>query len=58
MRLLGFAYLGGYIVLNGVASFLQKFTMDKLTRYQINFLVAVGMAVTAAPTLSESWRRP
>lgn len=47
----GFAFLLGYIVLVGVASFLQKFTMKELTPYQINFLMAIGMAVTAAPAL-------
>jgi drug/metabolite transporter (DMT)-like permease len=51
MKSLGFAYLGGYILLVGVASFLQKFTMDRLTPYQINFLMAIGMAVTAIPAL-------
>jgi drug/metabolite transporter (DMT)-like permease len=51
MKTLGFAYLGGYILLVGVASFLQKFTMNKLTPYQINFLMAIGMGVTAVPAL-------
>ncbi|HJT79951.1 MAG TPA: DMT family transporter [Chthoniobacterales bacterium] len=47
----GFAYLAGYIVLVGVASFLQKFTMKELSPYQVNFLMAIGMAVTAIPAL-------
>jgi len=47
----GFAFLGGYIVLVGVASFLQKFTMKELNPYQINFLMAIGMAITAIPAL-------
>jgi len=47
----GFAFLLGYIVLVGVASFLQKFSMKQLTPYQINFLMAVGMLITAVPAL-------
>jgi drug/metabolite transporter (DMT)-like permease len=47
----GFAYLLGYIVLVGVASFLQKFGMKQLNPYQINFLMALGMLVTAVPAL-------
>jgi drug/metabolite transporter (DMT)-like permease len=47
----GVAFLLGYILLVGVASFLQKFTMKELTPYQINFLMAIGMVVTATPAL-------
>lgn len=47
----GFAFLLGYIVLVGVASFLQKLGMKQLNPYQINFLMAVGMLVTAVPAL-------
>jgi drug/metabolite transporter (DMT)-like permease len=49
--LTGFAFLAGYIVMVGVASFLQKFGMKQLNPYQINFLMAVGMFVTAIPAL-------
>ena len=49
--LTGFAFLAGYVVLVGVASFLQKFGMKQLNPYQINFLMAVGMLVTAVPAL-------
>jgi drug/metabolite transporter (DMT)-like permease len=49
--LTGFAFLLGYVVLVGVASFLQKFGMKQLNPYQINFLMAVGMLVTAVPAL-------
>src|SRR2546429_8657785 len=49
--LTGFAFLAGYIVLVGVASFLQKFSMKQLSPYQINFLMALGMLVTAVPAL-------
>jgi drug/metabolite transporter (DMT)-like permease len=49
--LTGYAFLLGYIVMVGVASFLQKFGMKQLNPYQINFLMAVGMLVTAVPAL-------
>jgi drug/metabolite transporter (DMT)-like permease len=47
----GLAFLAGYIVFVGVASFLQKFSMKQLNPYQVNFLMAIGMAVTAVPAL-------
>jgi|SRR5215831_729148 len=47
----GFAFLFGYIVLVGTASFLSKFSMKQLNPYQVNFRMAIGMAVTAAPAL-------
>jgi drug/metabolite transporter (DMT)-like permease len=49
--LTGFAFLAGYVVMVGMASFLQKFGMKQLNPYQINFLMAVGMLVTAVPAL-------
>src|SRR5436305_14108085 len=49
--LCGIAVLAGYIVLVGVASFLQKFSMKQLNPYQINFFMALGMLVTAVPAL-------
>jgi len=47
----GFGFLAGYIVMVGVASFLEKFSMKQLNPYQVNFLMAIGMAVTAIPAL-------
>src|SRR5213593_752701 len=47
----GFGFLLGYIVLVGTASFLEKFSMKQLNPYQVNFLMAIGMAVTAMPAL-------
>lgn len=35
--LTGFAFLAGYVVPVGAASFLQKFGMKQLNPYQINF---------------------
>jgi drug/metabolite transporter (DMT)-like permease len=51
LSLTGFAFLLGYIVMVGVASFLEKFSMKQLNPYQVNFLMAIGMAVTAVPAL-------
>src|SRR6266478_7424200 len=47
----GFGFLLGYIVMVGVASFLEKFSMKQLNPYQVNFLMAIGMAVIAVPAL-------
>ena len=47
----GFGFLAGYVVMVGVASFLEKFSMRQLNPYQVNFLMAIGMAVTAVPAL-------
>ena len=47
----GFGFLFGYIVLVGTASFLEKFSMKQLNPYQVNFLMAIGMAITAVPAL-------
>jgi drug/metabolite transporter (DMT)-like permease len=51
LQLSGFGFLLGYIVMVGVASFLEKFSMKQLNPYQVNFLMAIGMAVTAVPAL-------
>ena len=47
----GFGFLASYVVMVGVASFLEKFSMKQLNPYQVNFLMAIGMAVTAIPAL-------
>ena len=47
----GFGFLLGYVVMVGVASFLEKFSMKQLNPYQVNFLMAIGMVVTAVPAL-------
>lgn len=47
----GVGFLLGYVVMVGVASFLEKFTMKQMNPYQVNFLMAIGMAVTAVPAL-------
>ena len=48
---IGYLFLAGYIVLVGISTFMKKFTMNTLTPYQINFLMALGMVVTAVPAL-------
>jgi hypothetical protein len=50
LQLSGFVFLLGYIVMVGVASFLEKFSMKQLNPYQVNFLMAIGMAITAVPS--------
>jgi hypothetical protein len=50
-QLSGFGFLLAYILMVGVASFLKKFSMKQLNPYQVNFLMAIGMAVTAVPAL-------
>jgi drug/metabolite transporter (DMT)-like permease len=47
----GFGFLLLYILFVGVASFLEKFSMKQLNPYQVNFLMAIGMAITAVPAL-------
>ena len=47
----GFGFLAGYVVMVGVASFLEKYSMKQLNGYRVNFLMAIGMAVTAVPAL-------
>src|SRR3982750_851314 len=51
LPLSGFAFLLSYILMVGVASFLEKFSMKQLNPYQVNFLMAIGMAITAVPAL-------
>jgi drug/metabolite transporter (DMT)-like permease len=44
-------FLAGYIVLVGVATFLMKYAMKDFTPYQVNFVMAIGMLVTAVGAL-------
>ena len=44
-QLSGFAFLLDYILMVGVASFLEKFSMKQINPYQVNFLMAIGVAV-------------
>src|SRR5436190_20957853 len=51
MKTVGFVFLLGYILMVGVASFLQKFAMKDLSPYQLNFFMFVGMLLTAPAAL-------
>ena len=51
MRPVGFLFLLGYILMVGLASFLQKFAMKDLNPYQLNFFMFIGMLLTAGPAL-------
>ena len=48
---IGLLYLAGYILLVGIATFLQKFSMKTLSPYQLHFLISIGMLFTAVPAL-------
>ena len=48
---IGYGFLAAYVVLVGTATFLQKFAMSSINPYQINFLMAIGMLMTAVPAL-------
>ena len=47
----GFGFLLAYVVLVGTASFLEKFSVKQLNPYQVTFLIAIGMLITATPAL-------
>jgi drug/metabolite transporter (DMT)-like permease len=51
MKVTGFLFLLGYILMVGGASFLQKLAMKDLSPYQLNFFMFIGMLLTAAPAL-------
>ena len=48
---IGLLYLTGYIILVGIATFMQKFSMKTLSPYQLHFLISIGMLFTAVPAL-------
>ena len=47
----GFGFLLAYVVLVGTAFFLEKFSVKQLNPYQVTFLMAIGMLITATPAL-------
>lgn len=51
MQISGVTFLIGYIVLLGVGTFLQKFSMKQLNPYQLHFLISIGMLITSIPAL-------
>ena len=50
-RVWGFFFLGSYILMVGLGSFLQKFVMAKVTPFQLEFMTAIGMMVVTVPAL-------
>lgn len=51
MQISGFIFIFGYIILLGIGTFLQKFSLKTLTAYQLHFLISIGMLITAVPLL-------
>jgi drug/metabolite transporter (DMT)-like permease len=47
----GYLFLFAYILLVGTATFLQKFVMSKITPFQLEFLIGLGMLIVSAPVL-------
>lgn len=47
----GFIFLAIYIAAVGTGSFLQKYVMDKVTPYQLEVIIAIGMFVVSVPAL-------
>lgn len=50
-KFLGFTFLATYIIAVGLGSFLQKFVMNKVTPYQLEVIIAVGMFIISVPAL-------
>lgn len=51
MQISGLLFLLGYVIFLGVGTFLQKLSMKELSPYQLHFLIAIGMLITAIPIL-------
>jgi|SRR5581483_1451700 len=47
----GLLLLATYILMVGLGSFLQKFVMDKITPFQLEFMTAIGMLLITVPAL-------
>lgn len=50
-KMWGFSFLAAYIFAVGVGSFLQKFVMGKVTPYQLEVIIAIGMLLVSVPAL-------
>lgn len=48
---MGYIFIAGYVLVVGTASFLMKVSLKTLTPYQLNFLMGIGMLITAIPAL-------
>lgn len=51
MQTSGFLYLLGYVLLLGIGTFLQKFSMRQLSPFQLEVLITLGMVIIAVPSL-------
>ncbi len=49
--MIGYAFVAGYILLVGAATFLMKVGLKTLSPYQLNFLMGIGMLLTGIPAL-------
>jgi drug/metabolite transporter (DMT)-like permease len=50
-KVLGFSFLASYILAVGTGSFLQKFVMEKVSPFQLEVIIAIGMFIVSVPAL-------
>ena len=50
-KVLGFSFLASYILTVGTGSFLQKFVMGKVSPFQLEVIIAIGMFIVSVPAL-------
>jgi|ERR1051326_3623709 len=50
-KVLGFSFLACYILAVGTGSFLQKFVMQKVSPFQLEVIIAIGMFIVSVPAL-------
>lgn len=48
---MGYIFVGLYVLVVGVATFLMKVGLKNLSPYQLNFLMGIGMFLTGVPAL-------
>lgn len=49
--MIGYLFIGLYVLVVGVATFLMKVGLKTLSPYQLNFLMGIGMFITGVPAL-------
>lgn len=50
-KFIGILFLAVYIIAVGLGSFLQKFVMGKVTPFQLEVIIGIGMLAVSIPTL-------
>jgi hypothetical protein len=55
-KVLGFSFLASYILAVGTGSFLQKFVMEKVSPFQLEVIIAIGMFIVSVPDFSSCKR--